>query len=210
MSLKFHLLDKEDVNLFKDGFIAAEKLFNCSISEKQKIKIPKLYHRGWEKIHKQSETFLYGIDSDIKNLWPKKLESKYIKSLEILFEKFFELGKLELRKINCLDFNTIKFDNPRIKISKYFNHRIGEMVCGEHFDYGLLTLNMSNVNNDLEFKSASSWEYMSNSNKLGYIVFSGKQLEDLSNRKIEAVTHRVINKSNIERISFSLFLDMIE
>lgn len=206
MSIRFNYIDTNHEDIFQKGFEAANKLFECPLKEKNKIKIRRDYHRGYEK-NSLSETFLYGSNQYLNNIYPQSLNDKNINILENFFYVFMEYGSLELNRLNYLKNSISELNNPRIKISKYFNKTLGQVVCGEHYDFGILTLNISSNNNELEFKKGKNWKFISEKSKLGYISFPGKQSEILSSSKKKSIIHRVKNKSNIERISFSLFLE---
>ena len=206
MCYKFKTIKQKDRKTFLRAFKAAKMLFNCSSEEKNSIRISKRYHRGYEQMP-FSETFLYGYNTDIKNIYPKGLKNTHIMNLEECFEIFMRYGKQELNDLDYLNNKTLELNNPRIKISKYSSQSLNQIVCGEHYDHGILTLNMSDRNRELEFKENSCWEFISDDSTLGYISFPGGQAESLSLGKTKALTHRVLNKTNTERISFSLFLE---
>lgn len=206
MGISFNYININDEIIFEKGFEVANKLFECPLKEKNKIRIRRDYHRGYENDF-LSETFLYGSNQYLKNIYPESLENKNIKILEQFFNVFMKYGLLELNKLNYYKNSISELNNPRIKISKYFNKTMNQIVCGEHYDFGILTLNISSRNNEFEFKNGNTWEFIPEKSKLGYISFPGKQSEILSFGKKKSIIHRVKNKTNIERISFSLFLE---
>tara|TARA_Y100000991_G_scaffold88827_1_gene66893 strand:- start:4783 stop:5418 length:636 start_codon:yes stop_codon:yes gene_type:complete len=202
-------LSYEDELIINNAFIASRKLFSCSANEKEIVKITRDYQRGWEEFKNESESFLYGSESyKLINKWPNSYGSKYIKDLTNLFELLFEIGYKELEKLPFLKNKNFELDNPRIKISKYFKQSEKKIVCGEHVDYGMITLIISNENSQLELFINGKWEVIDNSKNMKYFILSGNQLEELSLGKIRAQKHRVITKSHKVRISFSLFLDL--
>ena len=122
-----------------------------------------------------SETFLYGSNQYLKNIYPQSLNNKNINILE-KFLCIYEYGSLELNRLNYLKNSISELNNPRIKISKYFNKTLGQVVCGEHYDFGILTLNISSNNNELEFKRKENWKFISRKIKTWIYIFSRKTI----------------------------------
>lgn len=84
------------------------------------------------------------------------------------------------------------------------------MVCGEHVDYGLITIIISDANKQPEFEQNGKWKAICNSEFFHFIVLSGNQMEKLTSGSLHAIKHQVVANSSQERLSFSLFLDMLE
>ena len=146
------------------------------MKEKNKIKIRRDYHRGYEK-NSLSETFLYGSNQYLKNIYPQSLNNKNINILEKFFYVFMEYGSLELNRLNYLKNSISELNNPRIKISKYFNKTLGQVVCGEHYDFGILTLNISSNNNELEFKKGKIGNLFQKNQNLDIYLFQENNLK---------------------------------
>ena len=77
-------------------------------------------------------------------------------------------------------------------------------------DYGLLTIIISDANKQLEFEQNGKWKAICNSEFFHFIVLTGNQMEELTSGSLRPIKHQVIGNSSQERLSFSLFLDMLE
>jgi isopenicillin N synthase-like dioxygenase len=68
MGISFNYIDINDEIIFEKRFEVANKLFECPLKEKNKIRIRRDYHRGYENDF-LSETFLYGSNQYLKNIF---------------------------------------------------------------------------------------------------------------------------------------------
>ena len=204
-------VSNEDEAIINNAFIASKKLFSSPLKEKEKVKIIKNSHRGWESVSGESETFWFGQENGrYSNIWPSSFEYSSRKDLLRLFHLLFKKGGSELKNIDALRKKKFKLEDPRIIVSKYFKQNVNKIVCGEHVDYGLLTIIISDANKQLEFEQDGKWKAICNSELFHFIVFTGNQMEEMTGGSLRAIKHQVVGNSSQERLSFSLFLDMLE
>ena len=190
---------------------ASNTLFACATTEKEQVVVTRRHHRGWECINDESETFLFGQENGrYSNIWPSSFEHSSRKDLLHLFQLLFKKGDSELKKIDVLRNKNFTLEDPRIKVSKYFKQNENKIVCGEHVDYGLITLIISDANQQLEFEQDGKWKAICNSELFHFIVLTGNQMEEMTGGSLRAIKHQVVGNSSQERLSFSLFLDMVE
>ena len=112
-------VSNEDEVIINNAFIASKKLFSSPLKEKEKVKIIKNSHRGWESVSGESETFWFGQENGrYSNIWPSSFEYSSRKDLLRLFHLLFKKGGSELKNIDTLRKKKL---NWRIQELKFLN-----------------------------------------------------------------------------------------